>query len=60
MPEYLTVDQIAATLAISKMTVYRLINSGEIPGIRVGRSFRVERGAFDAYLLGAAIPREES
>lgn len=32
------------------MTIYRLIDSGELPAIRVGRSFRVPESAYRAYL----------
>jgi len=40
-PNYLTVDEIAEKMRVSKMTVYRLCHSGQLPTIRVGRSFRV-------------------
>jgi excisionase family DNA binding protein len=32
------------------MTVYRLIKAGELPAVRVGRSFRVSEPDVDAYL----------
>jgi excisionase family DNA binding protein len=32
------------------MTVYRLINAGQLPAVRVGRSFRVRQGELDRYL----------
>lgn len=56
MTEYLTVDEIAKSLRLSKMTAYRLINTGVIPAIRVGRSFRIRRADFIAYLRNAAVP----
>ena len=37
-------------MRVSKMTVYRLLHSGELPGVRVGRSFRVPQDALDHYL----------
>jgi len=37
----LTVAEVASRLGISKMAVYRLIHSGELAAIRVGRTFRV-------------------
>jgi excisionase family DNA binding protein len=36
------------------MTVYRLVHSGELPAVRVGRSFRVHEQAVEEY-LGASI-----
>jgi excisionase family DNA binding protein len=35
------------------MTVYRLVHSGELTAVRVGRSFRVPERAVHAYLQGA-------
>ncbi len=32
------------------MTVYRLIKGGDLPAVRVGRSFRVSATDVDAYL----------
>jgi excisionase family DNA binding protein len=48
--KYLKVKEVAAELRVSLMTVYRLINSGELKGIRVGRSFRVSEESFREYL----------
>ena len=32
------------------MTVYRLIRAGDLPAVRVGRSFRVPENAVQTYL----------
>lgn len=37
-------------MRVSKMTVYRLVHSGELPAVRVGRSFRVHEKAVNDYL----------
>ena len=42
---FLTVAEVAEMMRVSKMTVYRLIHSGELPAIRFGRSFRVPESA---------------
>lgn len=47
---FLTVQEVANLLRVSTMTVYRLIKSGDLPAVRVGRSFRVRDGDVDAYL----------
>jgi excisionase family DNA binding protein len=47
---FLTVAEVAAVMRVSKMTVYRLVHSGELPAVRVGRSFRVREDAVDEYL----------
>ncbi|HEX7396250.1 MAG TPA: helix-turn-helix domain-containing protein [Propionibacteriaceae bacterium] len=46
----LTVAEVATLLRVSKMSVYRLIHSGELEAVRFGRSFRVPNSAVDAYL----------
>ena len=47
---FLTVAEVAAVMRVSKMTVYRLVHSGELPAVRVGRSFRVPEDAVNEYL----------
>lgn len=41
----MTVAEVADLMRVSKMTVYRMIHSGEIPAVRVGKSFRVPQSA---------------
>nr|WP_243443093.1 helix-turn-helix domain-containing protein [Herbaspirillum sp. B39] len=43
--KFLTVAEVAEMMRVSKMTVYRLVHSGELPAIRFGRSFRVPESA---------------
>lgn len=47
---FLTVAEVAEIMRVSKMTVYRLVHSGELPAVRVGRSFRVPEKAVNEYL----------
>ena len=53
--KFLTVAEVAAMMRVSKMTVYRLVHNGELPAVRVGRSFRVPKDALDHYLATAYI-----
>jgi excisionase family DNA binding protein len=48
--KFLTVAEVASVMRVSKMTVYRLVHSGELPAVRVGRSFRVPEDAVNEYL----------
>jgi excisionase family DNA binding protein len=50
---FLTVAEVAALMRVSKMTVYRLVHSGGLPAVRVGRSFRVPEQAVHEYLRDA-------
>ena len=47
---FLTVAEVAAMLRVSNMTVYRLINSGAVKAIRIGKSYRIEEAEVDRYL----------
>lgn len=47
---FLTVAEVATAMRVSKMTVYRLVHSGELPAVRVGKSFRVSEQAVHNYL----------
>ncbi|RNE48961.1 helix-turn-helix domain-containing protein [Corynebacterium alimapuense] len=47
---FLTVAEVAEIMRVSKMTVYRLVHAGDLPAVRVGRSFRVHEKAVNDYL----------
>ena len=53
--QFLTVAEVASMMRVSKMTVYRLVHAGELPAVRVGRSFRVPEKAVDDYLRGSFV-----
>jgi excisionase family DNA binding protein len=46
----LTVNEVADLLRVSRMTVYRLIKTGEMPALRVGRSYRLREEDVTTYL----------
>lgn len=52
---FLTVAEVAAIMRVSKMTVYRMVHSGGLPAIRVGRSYRVPERAVHDYLREAFV-----
>ncbi|ADG75630.1 DNA binding domain protein, excisionase family [Cellulomonas flavigena DSM 20109] len=56
---FLTVVEVADLMRVSRMTVYRLVHAGELPAVRVGRSFRVPQDALDAYLRSSATVEPE-
>lgn len=53
--KFLTVAEVATLMRVSKMTVYRMVHAGELPAVRVGRSFRVPEKAVHDYLRAAFI-----
>ena len=51
----LTVREVAETMRVSNMTVYRLIRAGELPAIRVGKHFRIRENELNAYLESQTV-----
>src|SRR3954466_12948156 len=47
---FLTVAEVASVMRVSKMTVYRMVHGGDLPAVRVGRSFRVTEEDVNEYL----------
>ncbi len=50
MARFLTVAEVARHLRVSNMTVYRLVNSGQLPAVRVGRGYRIREDDVRKYL----------
>jgi excisionase family DNA binding protein len=46
----LTVAEVAAGMRVSNMTVYRLIKSGELPAVRVGKGYRIREAELQRFL----------
>ena len=51
----LTVVEVAALMRVSNMTVYRLIKSGNLAAIRVGKNYRIRESDVDSYLSDRAV-----
>lgn len=47
---FLTTEEVLAYLRITPRTVYRLIRSGELPAMRIGRQWRFRRSDLDAWI----------
>jgi excisionase family DNA binding protein len=55
----LTVGEVAATMRVSNMTVYRLIKSGQLAAIRVGKNYRIRESEIDRYLSERSVRTED-
>lgn len=47
---FMTVAEVAQLMRVSTMTVYRLIKAGDLPAVRVGKSYRIREDDVDRYL----------
>jgi len=53
--QLLTVSEVAATMRVSNMTVYRLIKSGQLPALRVGKNYRIRESDLNQYLNEGSV-----
>lgn len=47
---YLALEDVADMLGVNYQLIYRLVRSGELPAIKLGRIYRVTQEDLDAYL----------
>lgn len=52
---WLNTKQAARRLGIAPSTLYRLIDSGELPAYRLGRVIRLQQAEVDAFIESARI-----
>jgi excisionase family DNA binding protein len=55
----LTVGEVAATMRVSNMTVYRLIKAGQLAAIRVGKNYRIRESDVNRYLSERSVKVED-
>jgi excisionase family DNA binding protein len=58
--DLLTVGEVAETMRVSNMTVYRLIKGGQLAAIRVGKSYRIRERDVERFLSEQSVKVEES
>ena len=56
----LTVAEVAMAMRVSNMTVYRLIKSGELPAVRVGKGYRIRGSELQRFLEERSVRVEEA
>lgn len=47
--EIMTISQVAEYLQLSEMSTYKLVQTGKIPGFKIGRHWRVKRRSRSFY-----------
>jgi len=50
LDKVLTIEELAAYLKISKSTLYKLAQNGEVPGQKVGKHWRFRRDIIDQWM----------
>jgi len=55
--DIMTIDELSVYLRVSKSTLYKLVQSGALPGQKVGKQWRFHKDAVDEWL--ARNPRQD-
>ncbi len=48
--QFLSLEEVAKLLNVNYQLVYRLVRAGELPAVRLGRVYRVDRNDLDDFL----------
>ena len=49
-PEVMTISDLAEYLQVSKSSLYKLVQSGKVPGQKVGKHWRFHKGVINRWL----------
>lgn len=55
LPLSLTVDQVADVLRVGRSAAYRLVGSGSLRSVRIGKQLRVPKSAVVAFLENPTV-----
>ena len=47
---YMSLEEVAEMLGVTYQLIYRLVRSGELPAVRLGKLYRVSKADLDCYL----------
>jgi excisionase family DNA binding protein len=60
-PEVMTISDLAVYLQVSQSSLYKLVQSGRVPGQKVGRHWRFHKDSIDGWLQKCStIPARSS
>lgn len=48
--EFYTAEELATTLKLNVMTIYRYIKSGRLKAYKIGKEFRIDKAEFEKFL----------
>jgi putative molybdopterin biosynthesis protein len=49
-PEFYLVEELAAKLRVSHMTIYRYIKAGKLEAYKIGKDYRIAKAEFERFL----------
>ncbi len=51
--EFFSLEEVADKLGVTYQLIYRLVRTGELPAVRLGKLYRVSSADLDAYLANS-------
>lgn len=48
--KYYTIKEVAETLKVAYLTVYRWIKSGKLPSYKAGKQYRIKKNDLDTFI----------
>jgi len=54
-PEFLTIEEVAERLKVTKVTLYRMARKGKIPAVKFGKSWRINSQLLEELLKGKEV-----
>ena len=57
--KFLTVNEVADILRVSKLTIWRYIEAGKLPAYKVGRDWRIDQEEFEKFLQSRRSTKKE-
>lgn len=58
--KWLTLDELASYLKVSKSALYKMVQEGRIPGGKVGRVWRFDRAEIDRWVKSRGAQEREA
>ena len=53
--QFYTAEELARTLKVNVMTIYRYIKAGKLPAYKIGKEFRIDRSTFNQFLKKSKV-----
>jgi excisionase family DNA binding protein len=55
LKDFLTVQEVAALLQLSVLTIYKYIRNGKLEAIAIGRHYRVSKSSLELFLTSHTV-----
>lgn len=55
LKDFLTVQEVAALLQLSALTIYKYIKTGRLEAIAIGRHYRVSKSSLEVFLKSHTV-----